>query len=141
MDFTSMMGKAQSFAGPASDTIVRLLDEFNAALPVMEALGFSVQDIHVSMGILPEISARLTAAVASVDVKAIDTLIARNSEQKTLVAALKALQTAYNVRGQLGDLGLKGIELNVTLGLPPKIGIGFLKSPAMPPSPVPAAST
>jgi predicted regulator of amino acid metabolism with ACT domain len=98
----------------------------------MRALGFTVDDIQVGMGLLPEIRARLTAAADKVDVKALDELIKKKSEQKTLVTVLKALQTAYNVRDQLGDLGLKGVEINVTLGLPPHISIGFLKTVAAP---------
>jgi predicted regulator of amino acid metabolism with ACT domain len=130
MEFNSMLNKARDLAGPASETISKLLDEFNAALPVMQALGFSVEDIQVTMGLLPEISAKLTAEAAKIDVKALDEMIKKKSEQKTLVAVLKALQTAYNIRDQLGDLGLKGIEIDVTLGIPPKISIGFVKSKA-----------
>jgi len=129
MEFNSMLNKARDLAGPASETISKLLDEFNAALPVMQALGFSVEDIQVTMGLLPEISAKLIAATDKIDVKALDDMIKAKSEQKTLVSVLKALQTAYTVRAQLGDLGLKGVEIDVTLGLPPKISIGFLKNP------------
>jgi len=142
MEFNSMLNKARDLAGPASETVSRFLDEFNAALPVMQALGFSVEDIQVTMGLLPEVSAKLIAAAANVNVKALDEIIKTKSEQKTLVAVLKALQTAYNVRDQLGDLGLKGIEIDLTLGLPPKISIGFLKSMAVatPPSVVTASA-
>jgi predicted regulator of amino acid metabolism with ACT domain len=131
MGLNDMLGKARGLADSASDAVSKLLDEFNAALPTMKALGFSVEDIQVGMGLLPEVRAKLIAAAANVDVKAIDEMIKTKSEQKTLVAVLKALQTAYNVRDQLGDLGLKGVEINVTLGLPPNISIGFIKSVAV----------
>jgi hypothetical protein len=84
------------------------------------------------MGLLPEVHAKLVAAADKVDVKALDGIIEKKSEQKTLVAVLKALQTAYNVRDQLGDLGLMGVEIDVTLGLPPKVAIGFMKKAAVP---------
>ena len=134
MEFNSMLSKARELSGSASEAIIKLLDDFNAALPTMRALGFTVEDVKVSMGLLPEVSAKLIAAAANVDVKAIDEMIKNKSEQRTLVAVLKALQTAYNIRDQLGDLGLKGVVIDVTLGLPPKIGIGFVKS-AVPASP------
>jgi predicted regulator of amino acid metabolism with ACT domain len=140
MEFNSMLNKARDLAGPASETISRTLDEFNAALPVMQALGFSVEGVQVTMGLLPELSAKLIAAAANVNVKALDEIIKTKSEQKTLVAVLKALQTAYNVRDQLGDLGLRGIEIDLTLGLPPKISIGFLKDTAATPPSVVTAS-
>jgi hypothetical protein len=128
VDFKNLVDKAQGLAGSASDAVSKGLDEFNAALPTFRALGFGVDEVKVKMGLLPEISARLTAAVADVDAKALDDLIKKKSEEKTLVAVLKALQTAYNVRDQLGDLGLKGVEIELTLGIPPHIGIGFIKS-------------
>jgi predicted regulator of amino acid metabolism with ACT domain len=131
MEFTNMLTKARELSDSASDAVSKLLDEFNAALPTMKALGFSVQEIQVKMGLLPEVRAKLDAVAADVDVKALDEIIQKKSEQKTLVAVLKALQTAYNVRDQLGDLGLKGVEIDVTLGVPPHIGIGFLKSAAV----------
>jgi predicted regulator of amino acid metabolism with ACT domain len=84
----------------------------------------------VTMGLLPEVSAKLIAAAANINVQLLEEMIKKKSEQKTLVTVLKALQTAYNVRDQLGDLGLGGIEIDLTLGIPPKISIGFLKGKA-----------
>ncbi len=134
MDLKNMMSKAQDKAqelteltGNASQTVSEMLDELNAALPVMKALGFSVQDLQVGMGFLPEVKAKLVADADNINVRAIDDMIQKKSEQKTLVAVLKALQTAYNLRNQLGDLGLRVIEINATLGIPPKISIGFVK--------------
>ena len=138
MDFKSLKDRAQELTGTASDAVSKMLDEFNVALPTMRALGFGVEFIHVEMGVLPEIRARPTASADDVDVKAIDELIKKKSEQKTLVAVLRALQTAYNVRDQLGDLGLKGVEIDVKLGLPPNISIGFIKSA---PASAPATAT
>ena len=80
MEFNSMLNKARDLAGPASETVSRFLDEFNAALPVMQALGFSVEDIQVTMGLLPEVSAKLIAAAANVNVKALDEIIKTKSE-------------------------------------------------------------
>ncbi len=128
MEFNNMLGKARELSSSASDAVSKLLDEFNAALPTMRALGFSVQDIQVGMGLLPEIRAKLTASAADVDVKVLDEPIEKKSEHKTLVTVLKGLQTAYNVRDQLGDLGLNVVAIDVTLGLPPHVGVGFVKS-------------
>jgi predicted regulator of amino acid metabolism with ACT domain len=131
MDFNNVLGRARELTNSASDAVSKLLDEFNAALPTMKALGFSVEDLQVAMGLLPEVHAKLIAAADNIDVKAIDGIVAKKSEQKTLVAVLKALQAAYNVRDQLGDLGLKGVEIDLTLGIPPKVSIGFMKKVAV----------
>ena len=140
MDFNSVLSKTRDIAGSASDTVGKLLDDFNAALPTMRALGFTVEDIKVAMGLLPEVNARLVATAANIDVNALDEMIKKRSEQKTLVAVLKALQTAYNLRDQLGDFGLKGVVVDLTLGLPPKVGIGFVKTVGVASSFAPAAA-
>ena len=140
MDFNGVLSKTRDIAGSASDTVGKLLDDFNAALPTMRALGFTVEDIQVAMGLLPEVNARLVATAANIDVNALDEMIKKRSEQKTLVAVLKALQTAYNLRDQLGDFGLKGVVVDLTLGLPPKVGIGFVKTVGVASSFAPAAA-
>ena len=140
MDFNGVLSKTRDLAGSASDTVGKLLDDFNAALPTMRALGFTVEDIQVAMGLLPEVNAKLVATAANIDVNALDEMIRKRSEQKTLVAVLKALQTAYNLRDQLGDFGLKGVVVDLKLGLPPKVGIGFVKTVGVASSFAPAAA-
>jgi hypothetical protein len=131
MDFNSVLDRTRNLTDTASETVSKFLDEFNAALPTIRALGFSVQDIQVSMGLLPEVHARLIAAAANIDVEKLDGLIKKMSGQKTLVAVLKGLQTAYNLRDQLGDLGLDAVAIDVKLGIPPSVGIGFFKPAAV----------
>lgn len=139
MDFNNILNKTRDLAGSASDNVGALLDDFKAALPAMRSLGFNVEDVQVAMGLLPEVNAKLVAIAANIDVNALDEMIRKKSEQKTLVAVLKALQTAYNLRDQMGDFGLKGVVVDVKLGLPPKVGIGFVKTVGVASSFAPAA--
>jgi hypothetical protein len=128
MHFNDVIGKAKEVAGTATEATGKLVDEFNEALPTMRALGFSIKDLRVGMGLLPEIGARLIASMDTIDVRKISELIDKHPENKTLIGALKGLQLAYNVRQQVGDLPFKGVELDVTLGLPPHIGVAFVSS-------------
>jgi hypothetical protein len=132
MDFTNVLDRTRKLTDTTSEAVSKFLDEFNAALPTIKALGFSVQDIQVSMGILPEIHVKLVAAAANIDVEMLDELIKKKSGQKTLVAVLKGLETAYNVRDQLGDLGLSAVAIDAKLGIPPSVGIGFYEPTAVP---------
>lgn len=126
MAFKDLVTKAQEVTGAATEASGKLLDEFNEALPTMRALGFSVADFHVGMGLLPEIGAKLVASADTVDVKKINELIEKQKERKTLVTLLKGLETAYNIRQQIASIPFKGIEIDMTLGLPPRVGIGFI---------------
>jgi hypothetical protein len=131
MNFSNVLDRTRSLTDTASAGVSKFLDEFNAALPTLKALGFSVQEIQVSMGLLPEIHAKLVDSAANIDVKVLDDLIKKAGEQKSLVAILKGLQTAYNLRDQLGDLGLSAVVIDLKLGIPPSVGIGFLKPAAV----------
>ena len=128
MAFKDLMGKAQELAGVAAGAASEYLDEFNAALPTLQALGFSVRDFNVGMGLIPEVGATLVASIDNVNVSKLNELIEKNQEKKALVTLLKALQAAYNVKQQVPDLQFQGIELDVKLGLPPHAGVKFLRS-------------
>jgi hypothetical protein len=127
-----MADKARSLTSTAAVAAGNLVDEFNEFLPAMRALGFSVKDLRVGMGLMPEIGAKLVASTDTIDVKKIKELIEKHAGNKTLVAALKALEAAYNIRQEIGDLPLKGVEIDVKLGLPPHVGVAFVTSPAAP---------
>ena len=128
MPFKDLMGKAKEITGAATEAATNLVDEFNEALPTIRALGFTVKDLRVGMGLVPEIGAKLIASADTIDVKKIKELIEKHPENKTLIGALKGLELAYNVRQEVGELPLKGVEIDVTLGLPPHVGVAFVGS-------------
>ena len=130
MEFKNLMGKAQELTGMATEAAGKIVDEFNELLPTMRALGFTLKDLRVGTGLVPEIGAKLVASTDSIDVKKIKELIEKHQENKTLVAALKGLELAYNIKGQIGDFPFKGVELDFKLGLPPHIGVAFISTGA-----------
>ena len=126
MQFKDIMGKAQELAGAVTETAGKVLDEFNEALPMMRALGFTIKDLRAGMGLVPEIAAKLIASIDTIDVKKTKELIEKHPDNKVLVGMLKALQAAYNIKQQIPDLPLKGVEIDVKLGLPPHFAVGFV---------------
>jgi hypothetical protein len=137
MEFRNLVSKAQGVAASATAAVTttagRMLDEFNEAMPTMRALGFTVKDVRVGMGVLPEVGARLVASTDTLDVKKLEELIDKHAEKTFLVTALKGLLAAYNIKRQIPDVPLKGVELDVTLGLPPRVDVGFVSNgPAAP---------
>ena len=127
MDMKGIMGAAQKLTDSAAGVAGKFLDEFNETLPTVHALGLDVRDLHVGMGLPPEVSAKLIGAVDAMDVAKIKELAEKNTEKKTLVTLLKTLEVAYNIKDQLKDLHFKGVEVNLTLGLSPKINVGFIQ--------------
>jgi len=105
-----------------------MLDEFNEALPTMRALGFTVRDLHVGMGLLPEVGATLVATTDTIDEKKLQELIEKHADKKLLVTALKGLYAAYNIKREVPDVPLKGVRLDLTLGLPPRVNVSFVNN-------------
>ena len=127
MDIKGMMGAAQKLTESAGGLAGKFLDEFNEALPTVHALGLNVRDLHVGMGLPPEIAAKLTGSVDAMDVAKIKDLAEKNRDKSALVALLKTLEAAYNIKDQLRDLHFQGVEIDFTLGLSPKINVGFVQ--------------
>jgi hypothetical protein len=71
MPFKDLMDKAKEVTGAATEAASNLVDEFNEALPTIRALGFTVKDLRVGMGLVPEIGAKLIASADTIDVKKI----------------------------------------------------------------------
>ena len=126
MPFKDLMGKAQELTGAAADAAGKLVDELNEALPSLRALGFTVKDLRVGMGLTPDIGVKLIASTDSIDVKKIKEIMEKHPDNRTLTGALKALLLAYNIKQEIGDLPCKGVEIDVALGLPPHIGVAFV---------------
>ena len=130
MEFRNLVSRAQGAAASATAAVTtaagRMLDEFNDAMPTMRALGFTVRDVHVGMGLLPEIGAKLVASTDDIDEEKLTELIETHAEKKLLIAALKGLHAAYNIKRELPDVPLKGVQLDLTLGLPPRVSVSFI---------------
>jgi len=126
MDLKGLVNKAEGLKNVAADAAGKLLDDLNEAIPTIHGLGLDVRDLHLEMGVPPEITAKLVGAVESIDVAKIKDLAANNTEKRLLVTLLKTLETAYNIKDQLKDLHFKGVEIDLKLGLSPKVNVGFL---------------
>jgi hypothetical protein len=102
-----------------------LLRDFNDAVPKIKALGLSVENIHIKMGLPPEITARLVGSTATLDADEIGKMSA-STENKLLGVILEALRTAASVKSYLQQIGLKGLRVDVKLGLLPSVEVGLL---------------
>ena len=114
-----------SVAGAGMEKVNQLLDDFNKSVPAIKALGLSVENFRMDMGTIPEINARITGSVDAIDSEKLQKVADENQDNKILVSLMKGLQAAANAKGKLGELGFKGVEADIKLGLPPKISVGF----------------
>ena len=128
------LGKVASSAGSVMDAGVdkvhHVIREFNETMPTIKALGLSVRNISFGMGLVPEVSATLIGSIDALEQEKIDDLAKKHQDNKTTTLILEDLKTASNLKDQLGDLGMRGVQVDVKLGLPPKIEVGLLPKAA-----------
>lgn len=113
----------------AVDKGQRVLAEFNELVPTLRGLGLGISDVSLKLGMPPEISAALTGSVDALEHDVIKELIAHNQNNRTVKIVLEGLLTASNFRGQLVDLGFRGLKLDVRLGMFPSVKLGLLPAP------------
>ena len=51
-----------------------------------------------------------------------------HAEKKLLVTALKGLHAAYNIKREIPDVPLKGVQPDLTMTLPPRVGVSFVNN-------------
>ena len=126
----------------AVDKGQRVLAEFNELVPTLRGLGLGISAVSVKLGMPPEISAALTGSVDALEHDLIKELIASHQNNQTVKIVLEGLLTASNFRGQLVDLGFRGLKLDVRLGMFPSVKLGLLPAaiPAGEPVGVPATA-
>ena len=108
-----------------SEKIHDWVQEFNAAVPYMKALGFSVKSFSIGVGLIPELNATLVGAVDALDSNKLEEMSQRTNN-RALNVLLGGLQTAAKFKDQLTAIGVKGIEIDIKLGLPPTITVNLL---------------
>jgi predicted naringenin-chalcone synthase len=105
---------------------LELLRDFNDAIPEIKALGLSVENVGIKVGVPPEISARLVGSIAALDADELGKMSKESMENKLLAAILEALRTAASVKDHLQQLGFKGLSADVRLGLLPSVEVSLL---------------
>lgn len=129
--------KAQEVKGQLNEQITEIsavaqeqfnavLDEYNKVLPVAESLGLSVGSFQVEMGILPEIKTSLVGSVERINQEVVQKLITDHQSNKILVAILNALLITKDLQQRLHIKALKGIKVDVKLGVSPNVSVHLL---------------
>ena len=119
--------KAEDMKGAAAEKVDKLVAEFNEAIPAIKGLGFSINNFHMGMGIIPEIRATLVGRLKDVNTEKVAELLEKYPDKKLLSSMLKGLQSALNMKNMFETLPCKGIAMDVTLGVPPNLSIDFVE--------------
>ena len=107
----------------AQEQLDAVLDEYQKVLPIAESLGLRVGSFEVEMGILPQIKTSLVGSLENINNDAVKALIEKHQKNKLLVLIFKALLITKDMQKRLNITNLKGIVVDIRLGVPPKVSV------------------
>jgi hypothetical protein len=117
--------QATELSAAAQEQFEAVLDEYKKVLPIAESLGLEVGSFEVEMGILPQIKTSLVGSVERINNEAVQTLIDQHQNNKLLVLIFKALLMTKDMQKRLNITNLKGIVVDIRLGVPPKVSVNL----------------
>lgn len=130
----SAKDKAQGVTGKLSEQVTEIsaaaqeqfnaiLEEYQKVLPLAESLGLSVGSFKLEMGLVPEIRTTLIGSVERINKESVQKLIADHPSNKLLGAILNALLITKDLQQKLNIKSLKGIAVDVKLGIAPNVSV------------------
>ena len=128
MAFKDLVGavakRTEGLTGAAQGKLNELLDDYKKVTGVLEKFGFKIGTFSVGMGVLPEIHTTISGSVEDLREESLKQTIEEHQGEATLVSLLKALIASKQIWEHV-ELKLTTLTLDVTLGVPPKVGVDF----------------
>jgi hypothetical protein len=104
--------------------VVEMLDDFNAALPIVREAGYTLSSVDVGIGLPPKVSASFVAS-AEVSPENVERVLAEHADKKFTMLLVRALYQAWLVQRKIAVAGLKPKGLSVEIGLIPVVTVKF----------------
>jgi hypothetical protein len=119
---------AFSLAGGALEAsaaqVDKMVTDLNATLPILKLAGFTLQDVGITLGISPSISASFGVS-AVLDDEATEAVAKEHEENLLAVALIRSLARAAKAQRAIVIAGMKPKGLSIQIGLSPSVGIKF----------------
>jgi len=122
---SGLAAKTGDLATQAAGQVDELVRQLNEALPKLQAVGFSVEDVSIKMAVPPEFAARIIGKVEALDEARLGEMAKAAGDNKLLASLFEALKTAAGFKKKIAVV-FKGVKLDVKLGLLPSIHVALL---------------
>ncbi len=124
-DVKSVLAKLDSGAAKLDQA----LDDFKHSIPLLEAIGLSIQAVQLDMAVPPALTATVVGDISASNPQVIQQYINENADKPLLVLILKGFMGAYEINGKLSALGLNGLVADIKLSVPPSVSVRMLNNP------------
>lgn len=120
---SDVKGKVAGLTIESSEQVMHWLEEYKKALKSLQVFGLTVGKIHVTAGLLPEISTTLKGSINDIDPAKLHEMLEEKKEEKLLASILSALLTLSKIREFVELKLLHEVIINVSIGLNPRVSI------------------
>jgi hypothetical protein len=115
-----------------SETSLEKLQEMMAEVdeisPFLRELGYTVESIHVEIGLIPSVSMDIGGMTKTMPEETYQKILEEQSERKILISVIKTLQAASTLQQKVHFMGMLSDNVTITLGVPPKVSLKFKKT-------------
>ncbi|NRB42175.1 MAG: hypothetical protein HRU20_27510 [Pseudomonadales bacterium] len=110
-----------------AEKIDEILEDFKQSIPLLKAIGISVNTVQFDFAAPPQLLASLAAKIDDTDPEVIQEYIDLHADKSLLVLILKGFMGAFEIRDKLECLGFNGLEADLKLTVPPSISVRMLE--------------
>ncbi len=109
----------------ASATKIReTLADFNASVPVLREMGYTLTDVAITLGVPPNLHATFQVSHAATD-EAVGRSLEQDGDRKLTAFLVRALTQAHKLQTSIEIAGMKPRGITVEIGLSPGVSIKF----------------
>jgi hypothetical protein len=124
-DVKSAVATAASDLREASVAKIReTLADFNASIPVLREMGYSLAEVTITLGVPPSLLATFHVDHDVTD-EVIKATLEAHAERKLTTVLIRALSQARKVQTSIQVAGMKPRGITVDIGLTPSVSIKF----------------
>jgi hypothetical protein len=100
------------------------IEDFNASLPVLREMGYTLSDVAISLGLPPNVHATFQVS-HEVNDEAVGRALDQNTERRLTTFLIQALTQARKLQTNIAIAGMKPRGITVEIGLSPGVTIKF----------------
>lgn len=104
--------------------VTSVLDDLNAALPVLQEAGYPVDLVEVELGLSPKINIRFSTKMG-VKEERLNSLLEEHAEHKMTITLLNSLAKAKSLQSRIRVAGCKPKGIEIKIGLMPEVALRF----------------
>jgi hypothetical protein len=125
---SSFAEKITDASGTGMEKLQEVMEEVDEISPLIRELGYTVESINVEAGLIPSISIDIGGMTKTMPEETYQRILEEQKDRGILVSVIKTLQSVSALQQKIHFMGMRSDNATITLGLPPKVSLKFMKT-------------